>query len=235
MRSVVVPLILLLVSASPAIAETVEAAPGVQVTKKTYPVPINERPFFGFATKTSAEIAADKTFVAQIVQLAGSPRRALDETLKRGWRAFLAGDAAGASRRFNQAYLIAPEQSAIYHAFAVVVQTRFNDMEFADELFRIALKQPNRSETLRADYGRFLLIAKRPADARPVLEQAVVDVPRFADAWSNLAFARLQTGDRPGACVAAAKAEKFANSGNVKSDIALLKRQAECSLRLFRQ
>jgi hypothetical protein len=38
--------------AGAAIAQTVEVAPGVQVTKKTFPVPINEAPFFGFADKT---------------------------------------------------------------------------------------------------------------------------------------------------------------------------------------
>ena len=49
---------------------------------------------------------------------------------------------------------------------------------------------------LNADYGRVLLIAKRPKDAQPVLEQAVKDTPDFGDAWVNLAHARLQNGDR---------------------------------------
>ena len=228
MRNVFAFLSLALVLISPAMAETVEVAPGIQITKKTYPVPINEQPFFGFATKTPDMVAADESFVAHIIQLSASRRQALDETLKRGWNALLSGDAVTASRRFNQAYLIAPEQSGVYHAFAALVQTRFHDTDYADELFRVALKQPNPAETLRADYGRQLLIVKRPAEARPVLEQAVKDAPEFGNAWSNLAFARLQTGDGPGACVAAAEAEKLLNLENVKSDIALLKRVAKC-------
>jgi Tfp pilus assembly protein PilF len=215
-------------SASPAAAETVEVAPGVEVSKRTYPVPINEQPFFGFISKTPDLVAADEKFVTGVVRLSGSRQRALDESLKHGWSAFQSGDAATALRRFNQAYLIAPEQSRVYHAFAAVVQTRFKDMDYADELFRIALKQPNPSETLRADYGRFLLIARRPADARPILEQAVVDAPKFGNAWSNLAFARLQTGDRSGACAAATEAAKLVNFDNVNSDIALLRREAKC-------
>ena len=212
----------------PAMAEMAEVAPGVSVTKKTYQAAENEQPFFGFEAKTPAQIEADKNFVAEIVRLAASRKHALDEALKRGWQALASGDLATAGRRFNQAYLLAPEQSRIYHAFAALVQTRFKDVAYADELFRVALRQPNPGETLRADYGRFLLIAKRPADARPVLEQAVIDAPKFGNAWSNLAFARLQTGDRPGACKAAAEADKLSRLGNVKSDIVLLKQEANC-------
>jgi predicted Zn-dependent protease len=228
MQSVFAFVISAFVLVSPAMAEMVEVAPGVQVTKKTYPVPANEQPFFGFAAKAPDLVAADQSFVAHIVQLSASREQAMHETLTRGWSALLSGDAATAARRFNQAYLIAPEQSGIYHAFAALVQTRFHDTEYADELFRVALKQPNPAETLKADYGRQLLIVKRPAEARPLLEQAVKDAPKFGNAWSNLAFARLQTGDGPGACVAAAEAEKLLNLENVKSDIALLKRVAKC-------
>jgi len=226
MRSASLFILALLVS--PAFAEVVQVAPGLSITKKTYSVPQNEQPFYGFSGKTTDLIAADEKFIAQVIQVSGSRERALDEALRRGWNALASGDAVTASRRFNQAYLIAPEQSRTYHAFAALVQTRFNDTEFADELFRVALKQPNPGVTLRADYGRFLLIAKRPADARPVLEQAVVDAPKFGNAWSNLAFARMQTGDRPGACAAAAEAEKLTNLENASSDIALLKRDGKC-------
>ncbi|HEX6001674.1 MAG TPA: hypothetical protein VFZ16_20105 [Hyphomicrobiaceae bacterium] len=212
----------------PAVAEIVEVAPGVRVTKKTYPVPMNERPFYGFATKPPSLIALDEEFVANMIRDTGSRQRALDEALKRGWNAFHSRDFVIASRRFNQAYVIMPEASGVYHAFAALVQTRFNDMDYADELFRIALKQPEPSQMLRADYGRHLLMAKRPVDALPMLEQAVIDAPKFGNAWSNLAIARLQTGNRSGACAAAAEGEKLPNPGIVISDIALLKRSAKC-------
>lgn len=80
-------------SSTPGIADTVEVAPGVRVTKKTYPAPETEQPFFGFANKTPAQIAADEKFTSQIVQLSGSRQRALEESLKRGWSSLLSGDA----------------------------------------------------------------------------------------------------------------------------------------------
>ena len=154
-------------------AETVEIAPGVQVTKRTYAAPIIEQPFFGFADKTAAQREADDKFVQALLQAVGTREKALDETTKRGWRALAAGKPGEAALRFNQAYLVSPEQSRVYHGLAVIAQTRFNDIEFAEELFRIAKKQPNPLKMLNADYGRLLLIAKRPKDAQPVLEQAV--------------------------------------------------------------
>ena len=87
-----------------AAAETVEVAPGVQVTKRTYSAPINEQPFFGFAAKDSAQQAADANFVNAIIQAAGTREKAYEETTKRGWRAVNAGRMGEAAQRFNQAF-----------------------------------------------------------------------------------------------------------------------------------
>ena len=93
----------------------------------------------------------------------------------------------------------------------MIAQVRFNDFDAADELFKIALKQPNPVKALKADYGRLLLIAKRPRDARAVLDQAVKEAPDFSDAWTNLAWARFQNGDPVAACTAAEEAAKKAS------------------------
>jgi Tfp pilus assembly protein PilF len=211
-----------------AAAETVEVVPGVQVTKRTYSAPINEQPFFGFAAKNPEEKAADDKFVSAIVEATGSREKAFDETTLRGWRAINAGKIKEAAVRFNQAFLILPEQSRVYHGFAVVAQARFNDLDAADELFRIALERPNPVKALKADYGRFLLVAKRPRDAQSVLEQAVKDAPDFGDAWTNLAWARFQNGDAAAACVAAEEAAKHRPSNNSMGDLTAVRNVAQC-------
>jgi Tfp pilus assembly protein PilF len=223
-----IALLAMLVCARPAPAETVEVAPGVQVTKRTYSAPSNEQPFFGFAVKNSAQRTADESFVKAVTEAVGTREKAFDETTKRGWRAISSGNIAEAAQRFNQAFLLAPEQSGVYHGFAAVAQTRFNDFDFADELFKIARKQPNPLKTLNADYGRALLIAKRPRDAQPVLEQAVKDTPDFGDAWTNLAWARLQNGDRAAACAATDEAAKQHPSSNANTDLTVLRSSAQC-------
>ena len=209
-------------------ADTVEVAPGIQVTKRTYAAPSKEQPFFGFEAKTDAERNEDDKFVKALVQAAGTKEKALDEVVKRGWRALGSGKYPEAALRFNQAYLVAPEQSVVYHGLAAIAQIRFKDLEYAEELFRIAQKQPNPLKMLNADYGRVLLVAKRPKEAQPVLEQAVKDTPDFGDAWINLAHARLQNGDRDAACAAADVAMKQRPSSNAAVDLNKLRNDAQC-------
>jgi Tfp pilus assembly protein PilF len=211
-----------------AAAETVEVVPGVQVTKRTYSAPTNEQPFFGFAVKSPEDKAADEKFVDAIVAATGSREKAFEETSKRAWLAIQAGRVREAAIRFNQAFLISPEQSTVYHGFAVIAQARFNDFDAADELFKIALKQPNPVKALKADYGRLLLIAKRPRDAQEVLDQAVKESPDFGDAWTNLAWARFQNGDAAAACTAAEEAAKRRPSNNSISDLTAVRSVAQC-------
>jgi predicted Zn-dependent protease len=211
-----------------ALAETVEIAPGIQVTKRTYPAPANEQPFFGFAVKNDAQREADEKFVKSLLEATGSKEKALDEVAKRGWRALATGKLGEAALRFNQAFLVAPEQSSVYHGLAVVAQIRFNDLAFAEELYRIARKQPNPLKMLNADYGRVLLVEKRPKEAQPVLEQAVKDAPDFGDAWINLAWARQENEDSAAACAAADEAMKLRPSANAKVDLVRLRTAAQC-------
>jgi predicted Zn-dependent protease len=212
----------------PARAEMIKVAPGVQVTKRSYKAPLNEQPFFGFVTKDTAQREADDKFVSALVAAAGSREKAFDETTTRAWRAVIAGRPGEAAIRFNQAWLIQPEPSALYHGMAVVALMRFNDPVAAEELFDIARKQPKPLKMLNADYGRFLLVARRPAEAQKALEQAVIDAPDVGDAWSNLAQSRLQNGDRAAACAAAAEAGKRRPSATAMKELGVLTLGAKC-------
>lgn len=209
-------------------AETVEVAPGVKVTKTTFSAPANQQPFFGFVELTPRQREANAEFVAALERATGSREKAFEEAVRRGWSAFFAGNLAEAAQRFNQAYLLDPTQSQVFHGLGLIAFERFRDPVFADELLRIARTKPSPSKLLNADYGRFLLVANRPRDAEPVLEQAVIDAPRVPTAWSNLAWSRLQNGKSAGACEAASKAELLSPPANVQSDIALLREKAGC-------
>ena len=221
--------IAILLQFHPAVAETMEVAPGVRVTRKSFPAPANEAPFYGFVDKSPTLRQADEVFVSIAIDAYGSRERAFDVVATRGWRAIAADDMVEAANRFNQASLLSPEQSQIFHGFAIVASARFNDPEFAEELFEIARKQPRALKSLNADYGRLLLVAKRPKDAEPVLEQAVKDTPTFGNAWSNLGIARLQNGNPGGACLAADRADRLQNAANVNMDIKWIWHEAQCS------
>lgn len=219
----------MLMPAFSASAETVEVGKGIQVTRRSYAAPVNEQPFFGFAVKNSEQTAADANFVNAIIQAAGTREKAFEETIKRAWRAVNGGRMSEAGLRFNQAFLISPEQSSVYHGFATVAQIRFRDLPAAEELFAVALKQPNPTKALNTDYGRLLLIVKRPRDALSVLEQAVKDAPDAGDAWTYLAVARFQNGDKASACTAAEEAGKRRPANNSGNDLAVLRKDAQCN------
>lgn len=210
-------------------AEMVEVAPGVQVTKTAFDAPADEQPFYGFAAKGKGPRAADEKLLPDLIAATGSREQAFEAVTLRGWKAIQSGRAGEAAKRFNQAYLLMPERSAVYHGLAMVAQMRFNDLAFADELFKQAYKQPHPLKMLNADYGRLLLMQKRYRDAQPVLEKAVVDTADFGDAWAYLAFAKLQNGDKAGACTDAAEARKQKPSRSTVRDLAHIEKDAQCN------
>jgi len=108
------------------------------------------------------------------------------------------------------------------------VVPRGGDLIIPKEQRDVANKQPNPVKALKADYGRLLLIAKRPRDAQEVLDQAVRETPDFSDAWTNLAWARFQNGDPAAACVAAEEAAKKRPSNNSISDLTAVRTVAKC-------
>ncbi|MBN8991501.1 MAG: tetratricopeptide repeat protein [Rhizobiales bacterium] len=212
-----------------AAAETVEVAPGVIVTKKTYGGPDSEAPFYGFAEKSPILRQTDDIFISMALQVYGSRAKAFEHLAARGWEALAADDFKQAGTSFNQAALFAPAQSQIFHGFAVIAYTCFNDPQFADELFKVALKQPGARATLKADYGHMLLAANRPGDAEPVLEQAIRDTPEAGDTWTNLGLARLRNGNPAGACLAADQADKLPHATHAHTSIRWIWREAKCS------
>jgi Flp pilus assembly protein TadD len=208
-------------------AQKVQVAPGVTVTRKIYPAPANEAPFFNFTEKTAHQKAADDSFVTEALKRVPDRAKAAQMTVGAGWQALMGGDFATAARRFNQAFLLDPKVSGIYHGFAAVAASRFRDFDFADELFRIAAGLNSPARTLSADHGRILLMAGRPREAKPLLERAVGDNPDWAVPKSNLAMAVLQMGDTAEACRLAAQVTGR-DLASVERDLGLLKQQANC-------
>ena len=214
--------------ASPALAETVEVAPGIEVTRKTFAAPASEAPFFGLTEKEPTLRQTDDIFISIAIEVYGSRANVYEALARRGWDAIAAGDLAEAGTRFNQAWLFAPGKSQIFHGFAMIALQRFHDSEFAEELFKIARKAPGALATLNADYGHMLLATNRPGDAEPVLEQAVKDTPTSGNAWADLGTARVQNGNPAGACLAADRAEMFQDSVKGNADIKRIWREARC-------
>ncbi len=150
---------------------------------------------------------------------------------RRGWEALAAGDfklrrARASIRPRCSRPGKEPDLSRLCH---YRLYTYFNDPQFADELFKIALKQPGALANLNADYGHMLLAANRSGDAEPVLEQAVKDTPEAGDAWTDLGLARLRNHNPAGACLAADQADKLSHATHAHTSIRWIWREAKCS------
>lgn len=123
--------------------------------------PINERPMFGEVTKTADQLRADKIYIEMATKGGRSREEAAEMAAKTGWNAFYKGDHATAIKRFNQAWLLDPDNQLALWGFAVISgerkqaaeAVRFFDMAFAagpshpslERDYQFALKELSRS------------------------------------------------------------------------------------------
>jgi Tfp pilus assembly protein PilF len=168
-------------------------------------VPLNEQPMFGGQPKNAAMLAADQKFLDDSAKF-GSRAEVSDRSVAVGWQYFSQRhDIATAMKRFNQAWLLDPDNGDAFHGFAIVVMERDHDEKAADELFRQGIAKPRQSPGIWLDYGRFLVMTRRPADAITPLRKAVSFPNIGPDAQALLAMALFQSGDAAGACTEGAK------------------------------
>ena len=133
-----------------------------------------------------------------------------------GWRYFLRdGDPATAMKRFNQAWLLAPDNAGAFHGMAVMSLVLSENpayatcpftTEQADTLFQKALNGANASPGAYADYGRFLIIQNRHTEAVASLKMALKLAPDHAHAKLHLSAAYEGVGDYAQACTWAKQA-----------------------------
>ncbi len=81
--------------------------------------PANEVPMFEGVKKTPEQLKADREFVDLAVKEKGGRAAAAGHMIKRGWEACDENDFAAAAKRFNQAWLIDPDNAKVYHGFGV--------------------------------------------------------------------------------------------------------------------
>ena len=166
--------------------------------------PLNERPMYGSVEKTSAMVAADEQLIQDNAKEGKTREQGSDIAVVLGWRYFDKDDYATAMKRFNQAWLLDPDNGDAFEGFAAVVNAREHDAKTAEVFFQQALTKPRHRPVVLSDYGLFLLRQNRVGEAIPILEQAVAIPNQTPDAQALLAMAYDVTR-HPGACEAAAK------------------------------
>lgn len=163
--------------------------------------PLNEQPMYGNQPRTPEMLAADEALIAAAPKYGYTRPQASDHSVQLGWQYFFQKhDIATAMKRFNQAWLLDPDNGDSFHGFAILVMERDHDEKAADALFRQGIAKPRQSPGIWLDYGRFLVRTKRPADAIPPLRKAVSFPDMGPDAEALLTMALFENGDAAAAC-----------------------------------
>ena len=176
-------------------------AAGVAAATKDYPP--NEQPMYGGIQKTAAMKKADDDYIRSVLAMGYTRESGARKAVELGFQYFSRRDFATAMKRFNQAWILDPRLGDIYHGFALVLIERDGNDWGAEQLFRKALSIPNTWAGAYSDYGRFLIMHQRYAEAVSVLEKGLAKDPNAPDARGRLAMALFGNKDYGRACAEA--------------------------------
>ncbi|MDR1349217.1 MAG: hypothetical protein LBJ59_00275 [Zoogloeaceae bacterium] len=163
-------------------------------------LPINEQPMYGERPKTAAQEKSDATFVASIEQSGVSRQQGAKNVIGAAWSYWARGDTATAMKRFNQAWLLDPENGDAYHGFAVITSQRCGDPKEIERLFLLALAKPEVNPRAHVDYGRFLWTQNQLQKSLDSLNQTLQRHPDARNARANIAHVYYLQGDAANAC-----------------------------------
>ena len=118
-------------------------------------VPINELPMYGGIEKSEELKLIDEQFVKEAIEAAGSREVASIYYQNEGWDYLDSDDTKTAMKRFNQAWLLTPDDPGVYWGFGAVLGNQKN-YEDAIVMFDKALELETEKPSLQADLPRFL-------------------------------------------------------------------------------
>ena len=179
--------------------------------------PSNELPMYGGKEKTSAQIAADVTFLRWVLDKGYTLKTGSRGSVKLGWKYHRKGDPATAMKRFNQAWLQDPENGDAFLGFAIVLAGRCDikkelglkcDLDEIEKMFQTAISKPGVGIMAFVDYGRFLWTVERYAESLAMSHRALAVDPDAPSARHHISFVHYKLGQYDEACKWGKLAEK---------------------------
>ncbi len=164
------------------------------------PLPPNQLPMYGGLEKIEKLREADAAFLAAVDKSAYSRSQTAQNVVQAGWTALQKGDMTTAIKRFNQAWLLDPENGNAYYGFALVAAQRDRAMPQAEKFFRLAISKKTVAVVAYVDYGRFLWSQNRLDESLEQLQKSLQISPKAFNARSNIAFVYYKKGDFKKSC-----------------------------------
>ena len=113
--------------------------------------PINELPMYGGLEKTASQKQADDIYITTMTRGGRSREDAANVAAKVAWNIFYQGDKSTAIKRFNQAWLLDPDNQLALWGFAVTCMDR-GQIEDAVRFYRMAVESGPENPLLWHDY-----------------------------------------------------------------------------------
>ncbi|MFK5980554.1 MAG: hypothetical protein QM488_16890 [Rhizobiaceae bacterium] len=172
-------------------------------------VQAKEIPMWEGLIKTTAQLAADKKFLRTMRELTkGKMQIAVQDALQKGWQFVGKNKPDMAIKRFNQAWLIAPDNPGVYWGFAIatdlqnvslaIVERHFSTVEKYFRKAKNRLKMPDhdlRNAALHSDHGRVLEGRKKHKRAIIFFKKALSLDPDNRNAHVGMWMASKAIGD----------------------------------------
>jgi tetratricopeptide (TPR) repeat protein len=180
-------------------------------------LPASELPMYGSTADKPRKLTEKDAAFIQSIEKAGKTRKAVaEDVVRQAWDAYGRTDYKSAIRKFNQAWLLDPENGNVYHGFALISTVRDKNADEAEKFFRMAISKPGVSATAYVSYGRFLWIVERLDEALMQLQKAIAVSPKVRDARLHIARVHYKKKDFTKACEWARSAK--ANNDDLPPD-----------------
>ncbi|MDO8747830.1 MAG: tetratricopeptide repeat protein [Candidatus Omnitrophota bacterium] len=99
----------------------------------------NELPMYGGIERTSEQKEIDDRATKKVIEYAGNKETALKQTITLAWQYYYNGDIKTAIKRFNQAWLLDPNNTEVFYGFGIIMAEKGNNEE-AINMFKKALE-----------------------------------------------------------------------------------------------
>lgn len=172
-------------------------------------LPASEIPMYGSSADKPRKLTEkDAAFIASIEKAGKTRQGVAKEVIREAWAAYGSTDYKSAIRKFNQAWLLDPENGDAYHGFALISTVRDKNANAAEKFFRTAISKPGVSANAYVSYGRFLWIVERLDESLVQLQKAIAVSPAARDARLHIARVYYKKKDYSKACEWARRAKE---------------------------
>ena len=150
----------------------------------------NKKPMYGEVSKTKEQKETDESFIKAVVEQFGSKEKAGEAHIGLAWKYFYNDSLVVAMKRFNQAWMLNPENPDSYFGFAALMEIK-GDSNEAKRLYKIGIEKDKSNQRSEKCYQRIADCKEQIKDFRGTIDaykKIVVINPQNIFAYKKLGY-----------------------------------------------